>query len=314
MGTIARALIATTAVLGWLSLPQTAMAEVIYACYKLNKGNLRYVQAEGLCLKSEMELSWDDGSAIGDAIADLQDRLHALEASVEAISARLACVSDESDSTNVYFEGCNVHVRNGLSRTDSINGVGNLIVGYDAPRSGGGTKRGSHNLIVGDEHDYSSYGGFVAGLQNTITGASASVSGGTRNRASGGSASICGGSSNTASGDEASVTGGSFNEALGEGSSVSGGVGNATTGLYSTVSGGLVNVATGEAASVSGGQSNRASGEVASISGGAGNEASGEYSSVSGGRANTASGEGSSILGGDMRATSTDFDTIPALP
>ena len=38
----------------------------------------------------------------------------ALEDRVAGIEDRVACVSDTSDSTNVYFDGCNVHVRNGL--------------------------------------------------------------------------------------------------------------------------------------------------------------------------------------------------------
>ena len=72
---------------------------------------------------------------------------------------------DETDPLRptVWFEAVNVLVVNGLGSTDSINGLGNLSVGYDEPRFPASDKSGSHNLIVGPFHNYSSYGGFVAG-------------------------------------------------------------------------------------------------------------------------------------------------------
>lgn len=108
----------------------------------------------------------------------------------------------------IRFTGANVQVVSGEGATDAaVNGVGNLIVGYDESRpqqskqcSDGqyekgsrcfksnkawksSHKSGSHNLIVGANHNYSRYGGLVAGFQNSITGAGASVLGGTGNTA-----------------------------------------------------------------------------------------------------------------------------------
>ena len=57
----------------------------------------------------------------------------------------------------------------------------------------GQTRTGSNNLVVGDEHEFTSYGGLVAGLANTITGTNASVPGGAFNTASGHASSISGG-------------------------------------------------------------------------------------------------------------------------
>ena len=54
------------------------------------------------------------------------------------------------------------------------------------------TKFGSHNLIVGGNHSYSSYGGFVAGDTNTISGPYATVTGGSK-CATGDAASVSGG-------------------------------------------------------------------------------------------------------------------------
>jgi len=40
-----------------------------------------------------------------------------------------------------------------------INGLGNLIVGYNEDVGSNATRTGSHNLVVGIEHSYSSYAG-----------------------------------------------------------------------------------------------------------------------------------------------------------
>lgn len=176
-----------------------------------------------------------------------------MEAENKALKDRLACVTSTSNATEVVFEGCNVHVRNGAGQTDSINGVGNLIVGYDAERSIGSEKTGSHNIIIGDNHNYTSYGGFVAGDYNTISAASASVSGGHSNTASSTSASVSGGVDNTASQSFSSVSGGSTNTASGIGSSISGGTANIANGASSSISGGSFNTASETRSNVSGG-------------------------------------------------------------
>ncbi|MBT3432589.1 MAG: hypothetical protein HN435_01620, partial [Nitrospinaceae bacterium] len=62
---------------------------------------------------------------------------------------------------NIFITGANLHVRDGSSDTGgAINGLGNLIVGYDENSSN--IKTGSHNIVVGPYHTYSSYGGLVA--------------------------------------------------------------------------------------------------------------------------------------------------------
>src|SRR3989338_7051172 len=216
-------------------------------------------------------------------VKQLLARVAALEATVAALQAKLACVSvDDSPinglaGPNFIFEGCNVHVRSGSGSTDdggALTGLGNLVVGYNEPRlprqGPDETERtGSHNLIVGREHKYPSFGGLVAGRGNTVSGQSSSVSGG---------------SFNTASGDRSSVSGGDSNAASGQASSVSGGDSNAASGRASPVSGGFDNEASANVSSVSGGGSNTASGQYSSVSGGFNNEASGFVSSVSGGR------------------------------
>jgi hypothetical protein len=113
----------------------------------------------------------------------------------------------------------------GSGSTDgAINGKGNLIIGYnldDLTGSGIGgddatdTRTGSHNLVVGDDHTYSSFGGVVFGWNSSITNEWAAVTGGRSNTASGGNSSVTGGYANTASGTYSSVSGGWIRSALG---------------------------------------------------------------------------------------------------
>jgi hypothetical protein len=182
---------------------------------------------------------------------------------------------------------------------DCPNGLGNLIVGYNEERGFGQDMRtGSHNVVVGTEHNFSRFGGIVGGFHNEISGDFAVVSGGI---------------GNTASGDYASVSGGACNIA---GDLPAGRVPDCPTvedspdGAVNTVSGGFRNMASGFASSVSGGLFNTASARQSSVSGGLFNTASSISSSVSGGLFNTASGHGSSVSGGSVNRASGDYATV----
>lgn len=219
----------------------------------------------------------------------LGNRVAQLEARVAALEEILRFVRVESEPINGLagphwiFEGANVHVRSGSGETnDGCNhpdckstGLGNLIVGYNE-LSPAADRTGSHNLVVGPSHSYSSSGGFVAGFGNRVLGLYASVSGGLKNVARGTVSSVSGGSDNEASGVFSSVSGGFRNEASGSTSSVSGGTRNEASGLLYS--------------SVSGGRGNEASGTGSSVSGGFGNVARGPWSTVSGGENRTALG------------------------
>jgi len=173
----------------------------------------------------------------------------------------------------------NFQVVNGLGTTDTANGVGNLIVGYNEPGSPFGDDRtGSHNIVAGFKNSFTSHGGLVVGERNQVSAPWASVSGGSFNRASGVSASVSGGSCNLAYGARASVSGGICNKAYGAYSSVSGGYSNVTAGSSCSISGGAMNYAVTDSASVSGGYYNTASGFRSSASGGYGTVASGTFS------------------------------------
>ncbi|MCC6443672.1 MAG: hypothetical protein IT210_09490 [Armatimonadetes bacterium] len=193
----------------------------------------------------------------GDA-ATLESARFYTESLVNPLKDKLQYVRVED--TDMYIEGANLHIRNGLGAIATLNGLGNLIVGYNDLRPSGNDRSGSHNIVVGGCQNYSSYGGLVAGRFNTVAAPFASVSGGYNN---------------TASGAFSSVSGGSYNEA---------------SHLYASISGGFQNTASADSSSVSGGALNTASGARASVSGGYNNTASESFASVSGGRDRTANG------------------------
>lgn len=252
------------------------------------------------------------------------------------------------------FSGCNVHVRAKNLATDApANGRGNLIVGYNEGRCvtkapirrkghenglqfpkacltdaecGDGAvcdvsgRGGSHNLVVGHQHRYPSFGGVLGGRMNESAGRQATAVAGARNEAQADFASVTGGSRNAAANFAASVSGGDFNLASGPHAGVAGGRLNVASGEFAYAGGGSSNEAAGRmAVTVGGGGSggfiigdqdfeqadcpNTASGIRSVVVGGCGNEARFEGTAILGGLGNRAEGEMSVISGGADNAT-----------
>jgi hypothetical protein len=195
----------------------------------------------------------------------------------------------------VQFSGVDVQLVNGEGKTETANGEGNLVIGYDE-NPGKREQTGSHDLVLGESQTFTSYGGIVAGLGDTISAPFASVTGGEEN---------------TASSRYASVTGGQQNTASRAYTTVSGGYGNKASGEHGSVSGGILNAASGPYTSVSGGEFDAASSYDGSVSGGYNNTASGQNASVSGGYKNTAAGLRSSIFGGKELTANNEYEAIP---
>jgi hypothetical protein len=187
--------------------------------------------------------------------AGLAQRLVALEQKLR----HLTLVTGTGEPPEMRITGANLRLVNGLGGTDCTddqsnpipdcpNGLGNLIVGYNEPRApffpDVGT--GSHNVVVGQHHNFSRFGGIVVGDFNTISGDFSSVSGGELNTASGFGAAVSGGQSNIASLGNAAVSGGENNTATGFGAMISGGFGNAASGDFAAVSGGQGRTAAGD--------------------------------------------------------------------
>ena len=198
------------------------------------------------------------------------------------------------DDNNIYITGANLHIRSGSGSTNGeINGLGNLIIGYNESQSN--TRTGSHNVVVGPYHSYSSYGAFIAGRKNEV---------------SGNYSSILGGFNGVVSGDYSTISGGANGIVSGAASSISGGSDGTVSGLYSIISGGAYGTASGDISSISGGVNGTASGNISSISGGFYGTASGPGSSVSGGAYGVAKGDNSSVLGGSHVTAEGDLSSV----
>jgi hypothetical protein len=60
----------------------------------------------------------------------------------------IPCAEGIDGKSTVQFSGCNVQIVNGEGSTETTNGTGNLMIGYDN-KAYGVTQSGSHNLIIG---------------------------------------------------------------------------------------------------------------------------------------------------------------------
>ena len=147
---------------------------------------------------------------------DVASEIDELKNRIAQLEELLAGVTRSADHT-ITFSGVNVQIVNGQGRTDTTNDLGNLIVGYNEERGDHTDARdGSHNIVVGTRHAFSSYGGIVVGYDNTILGEYSSISGGSNHITHGAYSSISGGDRNSAVGAFSSVTGGQFNIASGD--------------------------------------------------------------------------------------------------
>jgi hypothetical protein len=274
-----------------------------------------------------------EGEDFMQEIDELWEAIYELQAQIAAIEDLLQHFSRVGN--NVQITGANLHILNGTGNTESTNSVGNLIVGY-----GQSSVSGSHNIMVGQANNATSYGGIVAGetnrisapysmvvggYYNTASDSYAGVYGGYRNSATydyasvhGGYyntardtyATVHGGYRNTAAYDYSSVHGGIYNRALYYYASCHGGYYNSASGYYSSTHGGYYNRATYYWSSTHGGYYNSSSGFMSSVSGGYYNRATGGYSSINGGYYNYATGYYSSVLGGYRNSASGYYATV----
>src|SRR5438270_10481854 len=76
----------------------------------------------------------------------------------------------------VKFSAVNVQILNGAGSTASLNGTGNMVVGYDENPSAL-KQTGSHDLILGRNHSFTGYAELLGGFANTASGNYAAVLG-----------------------------------------------------------------------------------------------------------------------------------------
>lgn len=197
--------------------------------------------------RTSIEAGEQRANGLEELINTNEGSIVAVESKVVSIESLLINVTRGTDphtgQDTLQFSGMNVQINNGSGITDSANGVGNLIIGYNEPREqfpgecdlAGepfcDRRSGSHTFVVGTMNNYTEAGGIVAGSWNERNSFWSSVLGGGNNVASGEGSSVSGGSYGSASGPLSSVQGGSDNVASGLASSVSGGQGKNAAGL-----------------------------------------------------------------------------------
>lgn len=295
-----------------ITYPQNSYASGDTLTAKSLNSRFNEIKAQVNDNNARVTVNASDIAAMQQAITNLQATVATLTSQINAINASNTMALDPyitvdtlSDTRGpiVRLSGVNLQVVNGLGSTAPAvgaqpNGLGNIIIGYDEATNSTQTlcswgvyqlqtdceangfywgnlhKYGQHNLVVGPEHNYSRFGGIVAGFRNSITGDYASVTGGQQNKAMGESSGITAGFNNEATGIRSSIHGGSVNHAYGDQSSILAGSGNTTNNYFAAVVGGNANHATGNGSSISGGYGNTASGTRASILGGNSNTVS----------------------------------------
>lgn len=175
--------------------------------------------------------SYDVAANLRSLIAALQKSLTALQADVGDVLPDCIQADNDDGIDDVYFVGCNVHIQNGKDDTETTNGVGNLIIGYNEeptyPQDG--ERDGSHNLVIGDQNRYTAAAGLVVGYRSEIRGDYAAAIGGERIGAYGAGAVAIGGNLNQAEADRSTAIAGYGNEAKGEDSAAIGGYFNEVT-------------------------------------------------------------------------------------
>ena len=192
------------------------------------------------------------GSAMPAAqqILALERRIRELEANPVLALAGVIVVEKGRSCSTVKVTG-NLQIVNGMGETDTTNGCGNLIIGYNEPPPAGSgapsTRTGSHNLILGRFHSHASYAGLLSGEMNVIS-------------ASAPSSCVVGGSEGSANADRVVVVGGVENKANSNRCVIIGGFDNGANG--------------GDRSVVAGGTNNRADAPSSCILGGAGNTTS----------------------------------------
>ena len=103
--------------------------------------------AYGLGVLGLLSLPLTSGTA-QEGYSSSTKELRSLARRVEDLEYKLVHITSGPD--DVTISGANLRVVNGLGATNTTNGVGNIIVGYNEDRGDGNdTRTGSHNVVGG---------------------------------------------------------------------------------------------------------------------------------------------------------------------
>ncbi|MFT5584430.1 MAG: hypothetical protein ACI9VR_002015 [Cognaticolwellia sp.] len=306
----------------WVDAGYAASSDLLALQLQVDTLNLELANTRGRMAEDALELATAKAR-----LDDLRGRMDISESGLSRVAAaeellQLLSVSADGD---LVLSQANLYVQSGDGATDApVNGKGNIILGYD--EDDGNDKSGSHNLILGSYHSYTSYGGVTMGLYNetnerhvlvqgqgnTMEGAFGVVLASTESVGGAHYAAVLGGSYNLSQGTGAVVVGGSDNVASGDFSVVSGGQNNEASGTGSSVAGGYGGSSSGRDSAILGGRENAASGSYSTVAGGAYGEALGQSSAISGGYFSLAKHAYSMVVGGDTLSTTMRYDMANA--
>jgi len=248
-------------------------------------------------LAAQVKLLAEQLKQAGALAARQEQGIAALRASNDALVSKLGCVLRFSGPRDFIVDGCNLHVQNGLGQTGTMNRYGNVIIGYN--KNEVSTRTGSHNLILGDLHEYTSYGGIVSGTENTLAAPSATILGGGLNHANFVGATILAADRGQADGNVVLIGGSrNYGSADAHFGVVVGGVENGVTVAGAVVVAGTMNVGAGGDSLACGGSENTAGGGGDVVCGGSRNKSNGRGSVLVGGNQNAASGSNGVVTGG----------------
>src|SRR5262245_30608593 len=130
----------------------------------------------------ERQLRWWRGIACGVVLLGLvsmplqsgtaaDSQPGAMAARMATLESKMSAMAFDDAANEVVISGANLRIVNGLGSTETTNGLGNLIVGYNEARQSQpgcpgstapfctDTRTGSHNVVVGSRQNFSSFGG-----------------------------------------------------------------------------------------------------------------------------------------------------------
>ena len=120
-------------------------------------------------------------AAQDEELAALQDELEAHGLVIDEVAPLLDYLVVDTETNDVIIEGANFNVRNGAPHLGTVNGLGNLVIGYNDVLDGTTVERtGSHNLVIGSFHSYTSYSCLIHGVYNSVNAPNAATISGNR--------------------------------------------------------------------------------------------------------------------------------------
>ena len=156
-------------------------------CVKPNNGAMRAVANVSACAANENPVGARDRGRVGRPRGACPRRWRH-SSRVQAGPGTLSCLAASTCRSSTA-----------QAATDSENSLGNVIIGYNSsavrPQ-----RKGSHNLVIGDEHSYTRHSGLCLRIrQHALRRNLRSSAAGSENTASGKQAFVGGGSGNTGS-------------------------------------------------------------------------------------------------------------------